>query len=143
MKPNNYPFKRNRVTIDCSEPVLTDQSFKNSSNINTIMAQYAKTGLLNEPNKAFAKYQDNTLSVPLEDAYKLVSEATELFRQLPSSLRKQMDDDPKNLESFLSDPDNYDQLVKHGVLTPKADEGSPSPSPQPSVDMSPNPKPLD
>jgi len=124
---------RTRISIDCSEPLITDQSYKKASDINNIMKQYQKTGLLNEPNRALAKYVDNTLAIPLEDAHRLVNEATELFHQLPIQLRKQMDNNPLNLESFLSDPDNRAQLIQHGLI--KADEGTPSPSPQPSADI--------
>jgi len=122
--------------IDCSLPEITDQSFKKSADINNIMKQYAKTGLLNEPNKAFAKYVDNTTAIPLEDAHRLVNEAKELFYQLPSSLRKQMDNDPMQLESFLRDPDNHDQLLKYGLIEkPKADVISSEIAPPPSADI--------
>lgn len=112
---------------------LTDQSYKKSSDINNIMKQYQKTGLLLEPNKAFAKYQDNTLAIPLETAHELVNEARALFYELPSQLRKQMDNDPLKLEDFLSNPENHDQLIKYGLITKKADEVTTSP--QPSADI--------
>lgn len=131
-------LRHSNPTIDCSEPVLTDQSYKKSSDINNIMAQYAKSGLLLEPNKAFAKYVDNTLAIPLEDAHNMLREAQELFMELPYQLRKQMDNDPMQLESFIQDPENHDQLVKYGIITPKqkADEATPSASPQPPAGSS-------
>lgn len=133
-------LRHSNPTIDCSEPVLTDQSYKKTSDINNIVAQYQKTGLLQEPNKAFAKYVDNTLAIPLEQAYALINEATALFHQLPSSIRKQMDNDPRNLEQFIQDPDNHDQLLKHGILIPKqkADEGNEVTPPQPPAGSSEN-----
>jgi len=45
-----------------------------------------------------------------------------------------MDNDPLQLESFLSNPDNRDQLLKYGLIT-KADEVTPGTSPQPSADI--------
>ncbi|UYD39249.1 MAG: internal scaffolding protein [Wigfec virus K19_177] len=133
------PNGSRRIQIDCSEPQITDQSYKKASDINTIMKQYQKTGLLLEPMKAFSKYVDNTQAIPLEDAHRLLYEAKELFYQLPSALRKQMDNDPVQLESFLSNPENHDQLIKFGLLKPKADDASPSASPQPPAG-SPDPK---
>ena len=118
---------------------LTDQSYKKSSDINNIMKQYQKTGLLLEPNKAFAKYVDNTTAIPLEDAHRLVNEAKELFYELPSQLRKQMDNDPMQLESFIQNPENRDQLLKYGLISPKAEVITPVIAPQPSADI-PDPK---
>lgn len=127
---------RRRVTLDASEPMLTDQSYKKSQDINNIMKHYQKTGLLNEPNRAFAKYQDNTLAIPLEDAHKLLQEAKDLFYELPISIRKQMDHDPAQLENFLSNPDNYDQLLKHGLIEPKPLKAEPvTTGTQPSADI--------
>ncbi len=134
-KPNNYPQPRYEVVLDCSnEKILTDQSYKNSCDINMIMAQYEKTGLLPESaTNALARYVDNTTAIPLEQAYELIQDATALFMELPASIRRQMNDNPQNLETFLADPDNFDQLIKHGLILPKAEAGSPSPAPQPAA----------
>lgn len=129
---------RRRQILDASQEIITDQSWKKSSYINNIMSHYMKTGLLLEPNKAFAKYIDNTTALPLEDAYKLVNEAKDLFLELPSSLRKQMDNDPSQLESFLSNPENRAQLEAHGLVQPLIKPLKAEPvttGPQPSADI--------
>lgn len=115
---------RRRVSIDCSEPVLTDQSWKQSSDINNIMAQYMKTGLLPETQGRIGQYIDNTLMVPLEVAHKRLTEAKELFYELPAQVRRLMDNDPTRLDSFLTDPDNYDILVKHEIIIPRPQKNS-------------------
>lgn len=128
-----------RHSIDFSDAKdLTDQSFKKSCDINNIMKSYEKTGLLPEVNKALARYVDNTTAIPLELAYERINEAKALFHELPLAIRKQMDNDPTQLEAFLSNPDNHDQLLKHGLLT-KADENNEVIPPQPSADI-PEPK---
>ena len=56
---HNQEFRRD-VSIDCSEPKLTDQSYKNMCDINVIMANYAKTGVFGHVNTSDPRYVDNT-----------------------------------------------------------------------------------
>lgn len=122
-----------RVQIDCSQPVLTDQSAKKMCDINNIIMQYQKTGLLPHLSDQVGRYVDNTLAIPLEEAYERLSDAKHLFYQLPAQVRKLMDNDPAQLESYIQNPDNHSILVKYGVLElrtpPKKDEGVTTPSP--------------
>jgi hypothetical protein len=105
-----------KVSIDCSKPVLTDQSDKKSSDINTIMANYAKTGLLPVQQEKIAQYIDNTEIPSLEQAHDLIREAQEQFIALPSDIRKLMDNDPRKLQGFISNPENRTMLENYGIL---------------------------
>lgn len=114
-----YAPQRKRCQIDCSTPILTDQSDAKMADINNIMAQYAKTGLLPNINEHIASYQDNTLAIPLEEAHNILTAAKVLFMELPAQIRKLMDNDPTQLQSFLNNPDNQDILIKHKMLESK------------------------
>lgn len=116
MKITNHTELRKRVSLDCSKPVLTDQSDLNSSNINTIMQNYAKTGLLPVQQDRIAQYVDNTEIPSLEEAYEQIAHAHSLFMELPAKIRKMMDNDPAQLSEFLQDPDNKEILIKHKIL---------------------------
>ncbi|QXP08099.1 MAG: internal scaffolding protein [Arizlama microvirus] len=116
MKITNHHELRNRVTIDCSSPKLTDQSYKNLCDINNIMAQYAKTGTFGHLATRQPQYIDNTMIPNLEDAFSIARNATDLFNSLPADIRKLMDNNPINLESFVHNPDNADMLLKHGLI---------------------------
>lgn len=119
IKITNHSELRRRVSLDCSKPVLTDQSQKGMTDINNIMLQYSKTGLLPVQQQKVAHYIDNTEIMPLEEAHKLISDAKELFYQLPAQVRKLMDNDPTKLESFIKDEENTDILLKYGILEAK------------------------
>lgn len=119
MKITNHHELRRDVSIDCSSPILTDQSFKNACDINTIMANYAKTGMLSHVSTLTPKYIDNTTIPNLERAYDIVNAAEELFFDLPANIRKLMDNDPSQLETFIANPENTDILIKHGVIIKK------------------------
>lgn len=126
---------RKRIQLNASEPKITDQSGKKQCDINNIMAQYAKTGMFTHLSKSVSQYIDNTLVIPLEDAHQIMSDAKDLFNQLPAQIRKLMDNNPQNLNTFISDPNNQDILIKHGLLTLRkakiTDEGGKPPSQPP------------
>lgn len=113
------PHARVRTMINCSEPKLTDESQSKSTNINLIMDQYRRTGMLPMYKPKQALYIDETLIPDAISSFNVVNEARELFLQLPSKVRKAMDNDPRNLEAFIADPENKEFLLKHGVLTKK------------------------
>lgn len=119
MKITNHHELRRRVSIDCSSPVLTDQSAKNQCDINVIMDNYSKTGMFSHLSQKEPHYIDNTQIPNLESAFEITKAATNAFYELPATIRKLMDNDPSKLETFISDPENADLLFKHGVLVKK------------------------
>lgn len=130
--------ERLRVKIDCSKPVLTDQSFKKSQDINNIMKQYSKTGILPSTREHLARYVDNTQVLSIEEAHEVIKNANEMFMQLPADIRKLMDNDPSKMVEYIKNPNNKEILVKHGVLIDngmyeKDSLGSTSPKPENSA----------
>jgi len=119
IKSISNPHARVMVGLDCSEPVLVDQSQSKSTDINLIMEQYRRTGMLPMYRPKEPMYIDETLIPDAITSFNVVNEARELFLQLPSKVRKAMDNDPRNMEAFIADPENKDFLLKHGVLTQK------------------------
>lgn len=116
MKITNHSELRRDVSIDCSEPKLTDQSFKNACDINIIMANYAKTGMFGHVNTNEPRFIDNTTIPNLEQAFDIVTKAENLFYELPADVRKLMDNDPSKLEMFIQNPENAELLLKNGVI---------------------------
>jgi phage internal scaffolding protein len=94
----------------------TDQSDKNMVDINLIMERYAKTGVLPHFKEKIAQYLDVTELPSYMEAQKQISEAKELFNQLPAKVRKLMNNNPAKLEEFIEDPDNEDILLKYKLI---------------------------
>lgn len=97
-------------------PSMTDQSDKNYLDINTIMRNYAKTGLLPQFKEKVSQYIDTTQIPSYMDAHEQIQRASELFNQLPSPIRKLMDNNPANLEKVISEPKYHDMLIEYGIL---------------------------
>lgn len=120
MKLTNHTQElRRRTTVDCSIETHgggADQSSKKQCDINNIMAQYAKSGMLPQINSSEPRFIDNTLIPDLNTAFEVTNRAIELFKELPPTIRKLMDNNPANLESFIQDPNNYGTLLKNGII---------------------------
>lgn len=111
-----------RVKHYCDEKSLTDQSSKKMCDINLIMKQYQKTGLLPNFSQKIGQYLDISDVPSFEEAHDIVTEARSLFLELPSKIRKLMDNNPANLENFVLDPKNIDILVKEGLMEKRIEE---------------------
>jgi len=112
--------KRKRVHPKLSDVKLVDQSQKNLCDINCIMERYRKTGMLPQFKQKFPMFIDNTGVKSVEEAHALVNEANFLFDQIPSKLRKLMDNNPANLIDFVNNPENEKICLEYGLIEPQA-----------------------
>lgn len=105
------------ISLDCSTPQLTDQSDLKSSDINNIVNQFLRTGVLPNTREQRANYLDTTQQpTSLAEVYDIARRANDAFLDLPAEVRKMMDNDPANLEQFVQDEQNKDLLLKHGLI---------------------------
>lgn len=108
-----------KVAIEFDQPSLTDQSSKNLCDINVIVENYRKTGVLPNFREKLPQYIDMTQFGSYMDTHELIMSAREMFMELPSKVRKAMHNNPANLEAFVKDPNNYDLLLEYGLIEPK------------------------
>jgi phage internal scaffolding protein len=105
-----------RVIYKDDLPSMTDQSFKNEVNVNTIMKKYFKTRELSHVSKRLPQYLDVSNTPDLIGAFDKVAKAEHAFQSLPSVIRSALNNDPRNLSGFLLDPKNKDILIEYGLL---------------------------
>jgi phage internal scaffolding protein len=124
-----------RVTLDNDDPSLAKQSMKAECDINNIMKQFSKTGLLLHTNKHQGQYGDFITSTDYHEAMDSVLEAREAFDSLPSKIRLRFQNDPAQFLEFVQNPDNSDELVKMGLAKapPSASKAPPEPETGPPV----------
>lgn len=109
-----------RPVVKCG-PGKTKQSFSNSSNINTIVARYQKTGMMENVRKNPGVFADVSKIMDFQGMVAKIRFAQESFEQLPSGLRKRFSNDPAELIAFVSDDANIDEAIKLGII-PKPKE---------------------
>lgn len=101
---------RRRVQIDTG-PGLTEQTHKRESDINYILRDVEKTGMISHGNKYEGVYDDVTVQ-DFQQAIFLTKNIENMFNDLPSGLRKRFENSPKKFIEFTQNPDNRELLDK-------------------------------
>lgn len=109
---------------DSGGPSLTRQEFADDCDINTLMSQYERTGVLNHYNQAQPRYLDVSAVPDLASALIAVDEAKTAFMTLPASVRRDFDNDPVKFVEFAENPDNIEKL-REWKLAPPIPEPTP------------------
>lgn len=116
-----YDGVRNRVSLSFldedgeQKKGLTEQCHKDMCNIDNIMRQYDKTGLITHVNNAVADYGDFTEVNEYQESLDMVMEAQSAFDELPSHIRKKFGYDPGAFFEFATNPENKEELIDLGL----------------------------
>lgn len=93
----------------------TKQSEAAATNINTIVKQYDRTGILPEGGRE-ALYLDVSAVPDYRSALDQVNLADEMFMQLPADLRARFENDAAVFLDWTSQEENRDEMVELGML---------------------------
>lgn len=106
-----------RVLYDFSgEKSMTDKSFAKDCDVNLIMARFLKGQQITHLAKNPGKYADVSEIPDLSTALNTVTKAQEAFNDLPAQVRKRFGNSPVAMVEFMSDPKNYAEAEKLGLL---------------------------
>lgn len=94
------------------------QSFRKECDINRIVANFAKTGLLTPVETRPAMFIDVSNVTDYRTALDNVRMAEDLFMELPAITRAKFENDPATFLDFASDAENDDEMRKLGLLPP-------------------------
>ena len=93
----------------------TKQSFAKEANINNIMAQYVKTGVLPQGQRK-PMFGDFSSGEELQSIMDRVVSAELQFSSLPSDLRNRFNNSAVSLLDYLADPQNEAEAIELGLL---------------------------
>lgn len=113
------PHDRKAIAFDGLS--MTKQSHKEECDVNTIMLQYQKTGMIEHVRKTRGTYGDYTSAVEYHDAINEVLKAQEMFATVPAHVRKKFDNDPAEFLNFVQNPDNVEEMQKLGLVEASID----------------------
>lgn len=111
-------------------PLLTKQEPLVDSDINHIVARYAKTGIV-PGNPSRPRFGDFT-GPGFQEMRNAIADIDTQFLSLPPKVRKTFSNDPGNLIRWVNDPANQAEAVKMGLISRPAGEDDPF-EPEPSV----------
>lgn len=127
----SHPLNSRYSNLDCSkDKIRTKQSFKNQSNINTIMDKFTKTGMItpDQMAKRAAIYGDVSEIGDFQTAQNKVIEGKAAFMTLSAQIRNRFNNNPGDLLDFLTIPENREEAIKLGILQKPEQVKEPTPA---------------
>lgn len=112
----SFHVPHDRVTVDTGEFTFTQQSCKDECDINNILKQYKRTGILTHVNPAQPEYIDLPSDVELQTSMNVVNAAANAFADMPSSVRDMFDNDPVKFLAGIHDPSKRKELEAAGLI---------------------------
>lgn len=124
--PYSYDRKAasDETALVCADVSRAQQQFKEECDINTIVRRFGLTGELPK-DVAMPESGDFTDVVDYKTAMDMIRKADEAFMQMPSAVRDRFQNDPQRFLEFSSDPNNYDEARKLGLLKPPREAPKP------------------
>lgn len=100
-----------------NEPSMTQQHFKEGTDINNIVASFGITDGAVPPVALDPRFFGNFVDVPdFREALDATRLAQERFDALPAELRSRFGNDPVALWEFVNDPRQTDEAIRLGLL---------------------------
>lgn len=97
----------------------TQQQFAKEADINNIMMQYQRTGILGNPLTGSGRtpmFGDFSTGTDFTSVQNRIVEVQRQFMRLPSNIRSRFNNDPAMLLDFIADPANKDEAIKLGLI---------------------------
>ena len=105
---------RRPITLDTGEG-KTEQAHKHETDMNYILRDYARTGLIKHAQQHAGRYDDVSVQ-DFQEAMFIVKEAQNMFDNLPGQIRKRFGQDPAAFLEFVQNPENKDEMQRLGIL---------------------------
>lgn len=118
-----------RVTLDCGDELVTKQEHKAECDINNILRQYQRTGIITHVQAARGTYTDLPDALDFQEAMDTIIRAEAAFDGLPSKVRSHFLNDPTRFLAAFTDPAQAETLRAFGLLNPTAIPVPPSEPP--------------
>lgn len=97
-------------------PKITHDAPAKDADINNIVRRYGIDNIPMPPAVMDPSYYGETDFPDLSTALHRSREAEERFRALPADIRRRFSNDPGNLWTFVTDPNNLEEAVALGLL---------------------------
>lgn len=121
-------LERSQHVLQCNGPGAK-QAHKKECDINEIMKQWKRTGVLSHENMSPPQYGDFHDVDTYIEACNQVNAAQAAFESLPAETRSRMGNDPAKLLQFLADEENTDEAIKLGLKLAPEPEAKIVPTP--------------
>lgn len=101
--------------LECKDPSLAQQQFKDDVDINVLLERFKVTGVMPQ-SVVLPTYGDFVGVSDYRTAKDALRKANDAFMDLPANIRARFDNDPQKLLEFVSDAKNRDEAIQLGLL---------------------------
>ena len=108
-----------KAGLKCEDPSLTQQQFKEESDINTIVDRFMKSGVLPTPAN-MPQYVDFEGIFDFQTAMNAVRAADENFMRMDAKVRSRFNNSPQEFLEFFANPENIPEAIRLGLAIPPA-----------------------
>ena len=121
---DNFSSMSDETGLKCLDPSLTQQQFRDESDINTIVDRFMKTGHLPDP-VSMPQYVDYEGVFDFQSAMNVVRQADENFMRMDAKVRSRFHNSPQEFLEFFADPANSEEAVRLGLAVAQPKESPP------------------
>ena len=121
---DNFDARSEELGLKCLDDSLTQQQFRDESDINNIVDRFMKTGHLPDP-VSMPQYMDYEGVFDFQSAMNVVRQADENFMRMDAKVRARFHNSPQEFLEFFADSANSEEAVRLGLALPKAKESPP------------------
>ena len=105
--------------LKCLDASLTQQQFKDESDINTIVDRFMKSGVMPTPIN-MPQYVDYEGVFDFQSAMNAVRAADENFMRMDAKIRARFNNSPQEFLEFFSNSENTQEAIRLGLAIPQA-----------------------
>lgn len=116
---NAYSVPFRGSDLECNDPSLAQEQFKDDADINVLLERFKVTGQMPEGVRV-PQYGDFTGVSDYRSAMDVVLRAQDAFMQIPAEIRARFGNDPQQFLEFCSDDKNAEELRRLGLANPVA-----------------------
>ena len=105
--------------LKCLDASLTQQQFKEDSDINTIVDRFMKSGVLPTPVN-MPQYVDFEGIFDFQTAMNAIKAADDNFMRMDAKVRARFNNSPQEFLEFFANPENTQEAIRLGLAIPQA-----------------------
>ena len=124
---DNFDDVSKHTGLNCLDKSLTQQQFREESDINFIVDRFMKTGHIPSP-VSMPQYIDYEGVFDFQSAMNVVRQADENFMRMDAKVRSRFHNSPQEFLEFFADPANAEEAVRLGLALPTPKESPPQPA---------------
>ncbi len=121
---DDFDARSDEFGLKCLDDSLTQQQFRDESDINNIVDRFMKTGHLPDP-VSMPQYVDYEGVFDFQSAMNVVRQADENFMRMDAKVRARFHNSPQEFLEFFADSANAEEAVRLGLAVARPKETPP------------------